>query len=1011
MPDININQEYNLDVSANSLSDEQGYKTRAKTTAGKKFAVGIFGLDLSDINNYYNSQTGENSKLSAEERQDIDNIFNTYKTSVVDREIDRAVEQLGGAEALPNLKESQYLPNKVAGNLLDQYYTPMYSLRFFMMKKAAYRSNIQEVGSETTTTNNGNTDAKQPKIQITKPRPEDIVILAETGVTDIIIDDLTISHYGANDDFTGASINFKLTEPGSISFLDRYAACKKFCNFKGSLVPLFLEIRFKGWTDDTTDIDSETAGKSVPIIGPYIYELGGVKFDMNLDSDGAVYNFTAFTRDEVPKRTSVYTTSRDTNISGKDMRELLKSLETNWNQMAFEDADEKGYKVDKFVIPLDQILLPEANKDEAKASQQTNDEEAQKIAPNSDLIKGTIFKDVDKVKNFYTFKGKLTENNAPSGTPAASGSDDPAVSQQQNNDVKKPPEFSDRGKAFFLKKRKNDVETSDNDASSEITGTQANKTSQITLSYYEGTKIYDIIADIFSLSEELFKKVSRHVDPNDPESDVKKAKAYTTWWRLSTEMKYNFDEPFDKKRNQYVVTHYFTPIFTEEADTNMGVSQKEVEANLNLTEEEIRRRLEEIKISKEYLYFFTGQNDQVLDLNMSFSEAYAINVPFYARGDHRQSFATKDAAQLRPDEKSKLDQDAKELEELEKKNQQSSLFDTIKALTGAINNIEDFKDNPLGQAAEFAGYTDAEIKAIVGGNDELSQQLAVTLSGDQFQTNLTDSILQSTRNQQGVSTESDDADNNNQTSQNKITNYRFASELVPGLESEDISSVWSEADTDNTADKSLDETKPSIVAKEVDHDKESNIVERGSLRSSIFAHLMDEHAGASSNKKIQMEIRGDPWYLGKGNFYVESQLDERTDPRDSDSERKAEKEKTDLAGAVWSGGKNQCLIIIESPRKFDFDIDNEDQNTGLWDFGGTNYTMSGVYNITTADSSFSGGEYTVSLGLYHQNGFHMTKLEKVKQLVSKKIDSYLKDKSAQEEEKKKTDKSSDNGAG
>ena len=129
-------------------------------------------------------------------------------------------------------------------------------------------------------------------------------------------------------------------------------------------------------------------------------------------------------------------------------------------------------------------------------------------------------------------------------------------------------------------------------------------------------------------------------------------------------------------------------------------------------------------------------------------------------------------------------------------------------------------------------------------------------------------------------------------------------------------------------------------------------VERGSVRATTFAHLMNKYkTGAVSNLKIDMEIRGDPWYMGKGNFY------------DGNNDEGAESDTpvadfTDLNGIAYNSGSNQFLLMIESPRKLDFDISDEDQNTGFYNYGHLNYTMSGIFMVTKVISKFSGGMYT-----------------------------------------------------
>ena len=77
--------------------------------------------------------------------------------------------------------------------------------------------------------------------------------------------------------------------------------------------------------------------------------------------------------------------------------------------------------------------------------------------------------------------------------------------------------------------------------------------------------------------------------------------------------------------------------------------------------------------------------------------------------------------------------------------------------------------------------------------------------------------------------------------------------------------------------------------------------------------------------------------------------------------------------------------MIESPRKLDFNIDDEDQNTGFFNYGHLNYTMSGVYTITRVMSKFSGGMYTNDIQGMKMSGYETSKLAKVREIISNRL--------------------------
>ena len=130
--------------------------------------------------------------------------------------------------------------------------------------------------------------------------------------------------------------------------------------------------------------------------------------------------------------------------------------------------------------------------------------------------------------------------------------------------------------------------------------------------------------------------------------------------------------------------------------------------------------------------------------------------------------------------------------------------------------------------------------------------------------------------------------------------------------------------------------------------------------------------------QIEMEIRGDPWYMGKGNFY------------DGNNDEGAESDTpvadfTDLNGIAYNSGSNQFLLMIESPRKLDFDTSDEDQNTGFYNFGHINYTMSGIFQITRVISKFSGGMYTNEISAKKNSLYEIAKLKTVRDIVNARM--------------------------
>ena len=185
-------------------------------------------------------------------------------------------------------------------------------------------------------------------------------------------------------------------------------------------------------------------------------------------------------------------------------------------------------------------------------------------------------------------------------------------------------------------------------------------------------------------------------------------------------------------------------------------------------------------------------------------------------------------------------------------------------------------------------------------------------------------------------------------------------------------------DLDNTKAKDFVRSiKPGIKTVETpDHVKETPD-ERGSIRKTAMSHLMRASTNAASHQKLDMNIRGDTDWLGNDCYYGI--------PKDQDGRLDFIKKTHDV------------MFVMESPRKLDFDETEEDNNTGLFDFGNLNYTMSGVYFVASCTSNFSQGLFTQTLSMIYQYKYDMSKIETLRKDEQQYADYYNEDRSIKED--------------
>jgi hypothetical protein len=108
---------------------------------------------------------------------------------------------------------------------------------------------------------------------------------------------------------------------------------------------------------------------------------------------------------------------------------------------------------------------------------------------------------------------------------------------------------------------------------------------------------------------------------------------------------------------------------------------------------------------------------------------------------------------------------------------------------------------------------------------------------------------------------------------------------------------------------------------------------------------------------LDMNVRGDPYWLGNDIFY--------DTPKSEDGQPDFTVKSQDI------------FFVMEAPRRLDHDVHEEDNNTGLFDYGNLNYTLSGVYLVYRCTSNFSGGMFVQELNMAHNKKYEMTKIETV----------------------------------
>ena len=128
---------------------------------------------------------------------------------------------------------------------------------------------------------------------------------------------------------------------------------------------------------------------------------------------------------------------------------------------------------------------------------------------------------------------------------------------------------------------------------------------------------------------------------------------------------------------------------------------------------------------------------------------------------------------------------------------------------------------------------------------------------------------------------------------------------------------------------------------------------------------------------LEMLIKGDPWYLGAP----------MTTPNLVIKDMASDKDESNEEYVVFDKRDNVIMFDMQSPRLFDFNVDDEDKNEGYWSADGTAYFISGVYTLIKAISKFEGGEFKQDLSMIKLTSYQTSKLDKVSQAVDQHNES------------------------
>ena len=390
--------------------------------------------------------------------------------------------------------EDRYL-GKVLGNKLDSFNNTSYNLRLYMIP-------------DKTDSGGGYLNGAL------QAEPENTVIIAQTGVTGIQIDNLSLNVVQGSSGAFVTNGGFTLYQPGAADLLDQIQMAKKVLGIQAGMfanAPIFLEIIFKGYTEDIDD--PEAAGEPVTIDGPWCFKLEIATIDVSITEDGSTYDFGVVVGSENAYSDTYYTIPADTSMTGATIKECIEDLEETLKKYREDNYKEEGVH-DEVVFDLSQLdeflgdgKIKYSNYENAEQINRLMNAEAQGI----------------KTREEYE---KVLEDNPDSldgGIKATGG-----VWRRDRIQIK------------------------------------------------EGTNFHKIFTTLFVMNDDFLESCTRKKKFDSPEIDkdgVDLNQTFTHWYKIEADTEYL---DYDHRRNTYAKRVTYKPIIYQTADQDLSTAPGEM---------------------------------------------------------------------------------------------------------------------------------------------------------------------------------------------------------------------------------------------------------------------------------------------------------------------------------------------------------------------------------------------------------------------------------------------------
>ena len=838
---------------------------------------------------------------------------------------------------------------EVEGNILDTVDLPTYHLKLYMIGPGSKNTSAgSETGTSEDTEVSSSEDARQDQSpgsgnsestgatgylnnRMDSDDPSDTVVLAETGVTEVGIDGLEIATVPSGGGGSIAStVNFTITQPNAADFPDQIVKARTYLGAPADAMdcPLFLEVSFRGRKESNLDFgdayDVDKGGEIIKnVAGPFVYPLLLSNFSMEITEAGSTYEFETVVKDDLYTADAFFRTSKMYTITGRTIGNMLKDLENQTNDYNLEQG-----KPQRISFGLEEGTASGGVAGAGGAvggaiAAATGEESSASIKQNYNVpgLEHIINQTLDIEDTETTAKVTnlaVTEKAQEEGTE---GAEEEAKAPRENkSSINKNPE-----------------------------------TNMIELTLKEGMDMSRVLGLLLSMNKEFMQKATRATDVEDPSKEETEATKQICWYEFHGSLEYL---EYNLKEKQYYKLAHLKPYTFMSDKTDIAVFPWEVDKNNNLSKDETTTRVNQMKIRKAYEYIFTGRNDQILSCNIQFNEGIALLLPPDRGLLGDVSLNAASVLKSTPVDKNE-ELDEKGIEKLTEAAQDEnggSFFDQLKKVKENIEKGEAY----LKEIGSAAGFTESKIKDLLtNSNGAAAKELEEALSKKETAQAIADGITAQRKatNQANVVTQSEEFSPSQSGfvyGGDLIGDTKYAEQIASGgqkfkddRKSEDQPEP-SKEHTDGVAQRKKFEYKTGF----------SNVGTTKGIKNNLFTYLYDQHQAIEFLMRLEMQLRGDPWWLGR----PVHRHGTTKNPVGFTSQQLKETDE-DGNNYLTTTTDNFFLFSLNSPRLFDPDVENEDNNTGLWikEGDGTSYFISGIYLVRNVMHKFDNGVYTMDI--------------------------------------------------